>query len=190
MLARTHTSRSALQVVRKRTRRYTRDIAFSENVRTGASREAELAATERVRAVHVPAESPSEWHQASVKSATTDTHKPKSYYQVPRLLNTLCRLSFNPEITEAITLEKLPYHYCAVTGNVNLAAFLYSQKVSFSKGITIANFAADGKEGTTPWKKPVTLSPVDIADMAGKHRARVMSAISPTLAQLSMLYRA
>ncbi|DBA76185.1 hypothetical protein WJX77_011832 [Trebouxia sp. C0004] len=87
------------------------------------------------------------------------------------------RLSFNPEITEAITLENLPYHYCAVTGNVNLAAFLYTQKVPFSKGITIANFAADGKEGTTPWKKPVTLSPVDIADMAGHRPAALVLAL-------------
>lgn len=83
-------------------------------------------------------------------------------------VNSLCRLSFNPEIADSITLEKLPYHYCAVTGNVNLAAFLYVQKVPFSKGITIANFAADGKDGSTPWKKPVMLSPLDIANMAGK----------------------
>ena len=136
-------------------------------------------------------------HQNGIRRASSllqsDTHKAISYYHVPRLLNKPCRLSFNPEITEAITLEKLPYHYCAVTGNVNLAAFLYTQKVPFSKGITIANFAADGKEGTTPWKKPVTLSPVDIADMAGKHSARVMSAISqlqPTLVQHVVLYRA
>jgi len=71
LLAPTHTSRSASRGVREHTRRYIRDIvAFSKDVRTGASREAELAATERVRAVHVPAESPSEWHQASVEAAT------------------------------------------------------------------------------------------------------------------------
>jgi len=91
----------------------------------------------------------------------------------------LHRLSFNPEITEAITLDKLPYHYCAVTGNVNLAAFLYVQKVPFSKGITIANFAADGKEGTTPWKKPVTLSPIDIANMAGKKESSKCRHLQP-----------
>lgn len=84
------------------------------------------------------------------------------------------RLTFNPEITEAITLEKFPYHYCAVTGNVNLAAFLYSQKLPYSKGITIANFAADGKEGSTPWKKPVTMSAMDIANMAGHKPAAVV----------------
>ena len=70
MLAPNHTPRSAVRVVRQDTHRYTRDIVFSEDVRTGASREAELAATERVRVVYVPAESPSEWHQASVKPAT------------------------------------------------------------------------------------------------------------------------
>ena len=71
-------------------------------------------------------------------------------------------------MTEPITLEKLPYHFCAVTGNVNLAAFLYLRRVPCTKGITIANFAADGKEGTTPWKKPVILWPADVANMAGK----------------------
>lgn len=87
------------------------------------------------------------------------------------------RLSFNPEIADSITLEKLPYHYCAVTGNVNLAAFLYVQKVPFSKGITIANFAADGKDGSTPWKKPVMLSPLDIANMAGHRPAALVLAL-------------
>lgn len=88
------------------------------------------------------------------------------------------RLSFNPEIADAITLEKWPYHYCAVTGNVNLAAFLYVQKVPFNHGIMIANFAADGKDGNTPWKKPITLSPLDVADMAGhRHAALILAMI-------------
>ena len=133
------------------------------------------------------------------------------------MLFTSSRLSLNPELTESITLERFPYHFCAVTGNVNLAAFLYFRQFQYSEGITIANFAAgkaiqgnvgnvlvirlckdrphsvsvrkieqhiaqldeelhvhekciaaDGKEGTTPWSKAVTLSPVEIANMAGK----------------------
>ena len=87
-------------------------------------------------------------------------------------------------MTEPITLEKLPFHFCAVTGNVNLAAFLYLRQVPFSRNITIANFAADGKEGSTPWKKPITLSPVDIANMAGKQirpLCQVMFSLAPCI---------
>ena len=77
------------------------------------------------------------------------------------------RLSLSSELTESITLERFPYHFCAVTGNVNLAVFLYSRQLQYSRGITVANVSADGKEGTTPWQKSVTLSPVDVANMAG-----------------------
>ena len=88
-------------------------------------------------------------------------------------------------MTEPITLEKLPYHFCAVTGNVNLAAFLYLRQIPCTKGITIANFAADGKEGTTPWKKPVILWPADVANMAGKQSA---PACNGALAKSIILY--
>lgn len=91
---------------------------------------------------------------------------------------TVFRLSLNSELTESITLEKFPYHYCAVTGNVNLAAFMYLRQLQYSKGITVANFAADGKQGTTSWSKRVTLSPVDIANLAGKHDSHVVQFVA------------
>lgn len=78
------------------------------------------------------------------------------------------RLFLSSELTEAITLERFPYHFCAVTGNVNLAVFLYSRQLQYSRGITVANVSADGKAGITPWQKSITLSPVDVANMAGK----------------------
>ncbi|KAL3141774.1 hypothetical protein ABBQ32_004450 [Trebouxia sp. C0010 RCD-2024] len=96
------------------------------------------------------------------------------------------RLSLNSELTESITLEKFPYHYCAVTGNVNLAAFMYLRQLQYSKGITVANFAADGKQGTTSWSKRVTLSPVDIANLAGHGPAAVV--LSLILARVPLLW--
>lgn len=77
------------------------------------------------------------------------------------------RLTFSQELQDKIAFDKTPYHYCAVSGNVDLAALLYSIGTPFDEDIHIAKFAADGSQSTTPWKKILAVSPVDTARMAG-----------------------
>ena len=80
----------------------------------------------------------------------------------------MCRLTFSNDLKKEIAFDKTPYHYCAASGNTDLAAYLYSLGVPFDQDITVATFSADGKESRTPWNKALAISPVDTAHMAGK----------------------
>ena len=80
----------------------------------------------------------------------------------------LCRLTFSNDLKKENAFNKTPYHYCAASGNADLAAYLYSLGVPFDQDITVATFSADGKESRTPWNKALAISPMDTARMAGK----------------------
>ncbi|GMH38265.1 hypothetical protein BSKO_06149 [Bryopsis sp. KO-2023] len=81
------------------------------------------------------------------------------------------RLSFHQELLSAVSFNSCPYHYCAVTGNAELACYLYSQKIELTPNITVASFSAAGTGGNTPWKKIVVITPHEAALLAGKPRA-------------------
>lgn len=76
-------------------------------------------------------------------------------------------MTFSHGVKEDIQFNKTPYHYCAASGNLHLAAYLYSQGVPFDSDMRIATFAADGLESRTPWKKVLANTVMDTALMAG-----------------------
>lgn len=80
------------------------------------------------------------------------------------------RLSFHPELLSALSLSSAPYHYCAVTGNTELACFLYSRDVGLCRSITVASFSASGANGSTPWRKAITVTATDAALLAGNSK--------------------
>jgi len=59
-----------------------------------------------------------------------------------------------------------PLHYAAVTGNTALACYLYSKNIT-GKNVTVASFAAGGRNGQTSWRIPVAMSPSQTASLAG-----------------------
>jgi len=77
------------------------------------------------------------------------------------------RLSFHPELLSALSLATAPYHFSAVTGNTELACFLYSRDVAICRNITVASFSASGANGATPWRKAITVTATDAALLAG-----------------------
>jgi len=80
------------------------------------------------------------------------------------------RLSFHPELLSALALSTSPYHFCAVTGNTELACFLYNREVGLCRSITVASFSAAGANGSTPWRKAISVSASDAALLAGHSR--------------------
>lgn len=63
-----------------------------------------------------------------------------------------------------------PLHYAAVTGNTALACYLHSEEgedLNRTKAVTVASFAAGGRNGRTSWKIPVTVTPSQAASLAG-----------------------
>ncbi|CAD7702379.1 unnamed protein product, partial [Ostreobium quekettii] len=79
-------------------------------------------------------------------------------------------LSFHPELLSTMALSASPYHFCAVTGNTELACFLYFRGVDITRNITVASFSAAGANGSTPWRKEILVSAADAALLAGNSR--------------------
>lgn len=79
-----------------------------------------------------------------------------------------CRLSFHQELLSAVGFNSSPYHYCAVTGDTELAVYLYSKGIEMSSNITVASFSAAGTNGNTPWKKVIMITPHEAALLAGR----------------------
>lgn len=88
------------------------------------------------------------------------------------------RLSFHPELLCSLTLSAAPYHYCAVTGNTELVCFLYSRDVEQTRNITVASFSASGANGSTPWRKAISVTPTDAALLAGHSKTARALALS------------
>lgn len=79
-----------------------------------------------------------------------------------------CRLSFHQELLSAVAFNSSPYHYCAVTGDTELAVYLYSKGIEMSSNnITVASFSAAGTGGNTPWKKVISITAHEAALLAG-----------------------
>lgn len=76
------------------------------------------------------------------------------------------RLSFHPDLLSPMSFFLHPLHYAAVTGNTALACYLYSKNIT-GKNVTVASFAAGGRNGQTSWRIPVTMSPSQTASLAG-----------------------
>lgn len=81
------------------------------------------------------------------------------------------RLSFHQELLSSVAFNSSPYHYCAVTGDTELAIFLYNRGIEMTSNITVASFSAAGTNGNTPWKKVIVITPHEAALLAGNHRA-------------------
>lgn len=79
------------------------------------------------------------------------------------------RLSFHQDLMSALTFNSWPYHYAAASGNVELACYLYLNGIKIDKNATVASFSAGGINGTTPWRKPITVSASETALLAGSH---------------------
>lgn len=81
-----------------------------------------------------------------------------------------CRLSFHQDLLSPVSFFLSPLHYAAVTGNTELVCYLYSEHaetVESGRNITVASFAAGGRNGQTAWRIPVNVSPSQAASLAG-----------------------
>lgn len=76
------------------------------------------------------------------------------------------RLSFHQDLLEHVSFRMSPLHYAAVTGNTALVCYLYQEGFK-SRSIAVASFAAGGRNGTTSWRIPVSVSPSVAASLAG-----------------------
>eukprot|EP00210_Caulerpa_lentillifera_P000250 g243.t1 len=76
------------------------------------------------------------------------------------------RLSFHQDLLEHVSFQLSPLHYAAVTGNTTLVCYLYKEGFK-TRNITVASFAAGGRNGSTSWRIPVTVSPSVAASLAG-----------------------
>jgi len=77
------------------------------------------------------------------------------------------RMCFHQELLAPLSLRDNPYHYCAVAGRPELAAYLYKNGIPCVSDMTVATFSAGGVEGESVWKKGLTLTPCEAALMAG-----------------------
>jgi hypothetical protein len=76
-------------------------------------------------------------------------------------------MCFHQELLAPLSLRDNPYHYCAVAGRPELAAYLYKNGIPCVSDMTVATFSAGGVEGESVWKKGLTLTPCEAALMAG-----------------------
>ncbi|KAK9823100.1 hypothetical protein WJX72_000264 [[Myrmecia] bisecta] len=77
------------------------------------------------------------------------------------------RLEFREDLLASVTLDRWPYHYCAVHGLTDLAVHLYATGVQERPPICIAAFRSQGLQGKTPWQKTLSFSPSEVACLAG-----------------------
>jgi hypothetical protein len=78
-----------------------------------------------------------------------------------------CRLRFHEDLLQRLSLDHQPYHFCATTGNVALPLFLHTNGLQPPRPVTVAAFAACGVQGTTPWRKDLSISSSEAAMLAG-----------------------
>ncbi|KAJ9505203.1 hypothetical protein QJQ45_027457 [Haematococcus lacustris] len=86
--------------------------------------------------------------------------------------NTGIRLSFQANLVKPLQLADWPFHWAALNGDTTLAVFVYQHapeplRRSYMVQLPVAVFSASGLNGTTPWRKPLGVSPHEAALLAG-----------------------
>ncbi|KAJ9510463.1 hypothetical protein QJQ45_015923 [Haematococcus lacustris] len=86
--------------------------------------------------------------------------------------NTGIRLSFQANLVKPLQLADWPFHWAALNGDTTLAVFVYQHapeplRRSYMVQLPVAVFSAGGLNGTTPWRKPLGVSPHEAALLAG-----------------------
>lgn len=77
------------------------------------------------------------------------------------------RLAFHNDIQSKIKMETTPYFACALQGLTNLAAVLHERGIPCDPDMAVASFSARGRSNHTPWQKQITVSPSEVALLAG-----------------------
>ena len=75
-----------------------------------------------------------------------------------RPLLSALQLTFHRDLITPLNLHEAPYHYAALSGDINLAALLHAHEIpGATRKIKVVSFSAHGTAGATPWSKAIDL---------------------------------